>query len=100
MNHTNGKPDRKPSGYWKNRANVLAELQGYLATREQPGAELHYSELRRTGQAMLLQAIVRHGGLHIFAIMVGLPTQPRPRRRLYINEQIVVAQRRTRAKDG
>jgi hypothetical protein len=58
-------------GYWKDAANVEAEIRKFMAQQGIEGRIPSIAELRGAGAFMLERAISKHGGLVHFADRLG-----------------------------
>lgn len=63
-------------GYWKDAANVEAELRKFMDTHGITDRMPSYTELREAGAYTLLSALSKHRGMGTFAKRLGYVTFP------------------------
>ena len=61
-------------GYWRDAANVEAELRKFMGAHDISGRMPSYTELREAGAYTLLSALSKHRGMGTFAKRLGCAT--------------------------
>jgi len=77
-NQNVSKGPQKPSGYWKDFANLKRELLAFVKQNGVDGAMPTQGQLVKHNRADLANAIGKHGGISVVAKRLGLTTTYRP----------------------